>query len=148
MWLEAFSINQIVELFKLQYSIKYVPRHYRGLDILGSNELIKSFCLVMVKSGMPQTLSWLIKFEDLWNSNNSRNVLAGKLFFAYGYINIGVTGMEMLFFIWVCIHRSNKLIRFPEMGDFYCPKACLQYFKMIFQRYEVWRCFFHMDMHP
>ena len=28
-----------------------------GLDILGSNELIKCFCLVMVKSGMPQTLS-------------------------------------------------------------------------------------------
>ena len=28
-----------------------------GLDILGTNELIKCFCLVMINSGMPLTLS-------------------------------------------------------------------------------------------
>ena len=59
-----------------------------GLDILGTNELIKCFCLVMVNSEMPPTLSWLIKFEDPWNSNNSRNVLVIKLFLAYIYIYI------------------------------------------------------------
>ena len=62
-----------------------------GLDILGTNESIKCFCFVIVNSGMPPTLSWPIKFQDLWNSNNSRKVLVAKLFFAYGYISIGIT---------------------------------------------------------
>ena len=57
-----------------------------GLDVLGTNELIKCSCLVMVNSGMPPTLSWLIKFKDPWNSNNSRKVLVGKQFLTYGYI--------------------------------------------------------------
>ena len=130
-----------------------------GLDILGTNELIKCFCLVMVNSGMPPTLCWQIKFEDHWNSNNSRKVLVAKLFFAYGYIYTGVTYQcsfllrlcrkyfkvnvlmlkcfKMIFQrleVWKCFfHRSNKLIQFHEMGGFYCSKACLQYFKIIFQ---------------
>ena len=41
----------------------------KALDILGANELIKCFSLVMV-----------IKFEDPWNSNNSRKVLVAKFF--------------------------------------------------------------------
>ena len=63
----------------------------KGLDILGTNDSIKCFCLVMINSGMPPTLTWLIKFQDPWNSNNSRKVLVAKLFFAYGYILIGIT---------------------------------------------------------
>ena len=62
-----------------------------GPDMLGTNEPIKCFCLVMVSSGMPPTLSWPIKFQVPWNSNNSRKVLVAKLFFAYGYILIGIT---------------------------------------------------------
>ena len=66
-----------------------------GLDILGTNELIKCFCLVMVNSEMPPTLSWLIKFEDPWNSNNSRNVFVIKLFLTYGYIYIHRSHVSM-----------------------------------------------------
>ena len=103
-----------------------------GLDVLGTNELIKCSCLVMVNSGMPPTLSWLIKFEDPWNSNNSRKVLVAKLFFAYGYIYIGVT-YQCSFFIKVMpkYAKVNALM--------------LKCFKMIFQRLEVWRCFFSYD---
>ena len=67
--------------------IKYVPRHYRGTR----HSRNQCFCLVMVNSGMPPTLSWPIKFQDPQNSNNSRKVLVAKLFFAYGYILIGIT---------------------------------------------------------
>ena len=62
-----------------------------GPDMLGTNESIKCFYLVMGNSGMPPTLSWPIKFQVPWNSNNSRKVLVAKLFFAYGYILIGIT---------------------------------------------------------
>ena len=41
-----------------------------GPDMLGTNESIKCFCLVMVSSGMPPTLLWPIKFQVPWNSNN------------------------------------------------------------------------------
>ena len=46
------------------------------------------------------------------------------------------------FFTWVCIHKSNKLIQFHEMGNFYCFKACLQDFKVIFQSLNIWMKWF------
>ena len=37
----------------------------------------------------------------------------------------------MLFCIWVCIHRSKRLIQFYQVGVYYCSQACLKYFKII-----------------
>ena len=86
--------------------IKHVPRHYRGTR----HSRNQCFCLVMVNSGMPPTLSRRIKFQDPWNSNNSRKVLVAKLFFAYGYIPIRIT-YQCIFLLrlclWIYIHRSH-----------------------------------------
>ena len=38
-------------------------------------------------------------------------------------------GMEME--VWRCIHRSNRLIQFYQVGVYYCSQACLKYFKVI-----------------
>ena len=86
-----------------------------GLDILETNELIKSFCFVMVNLGIPSTFSWPIKFQDPWNSNNSRKVLAAKLFFAYGYISIAITYPCICLWrlcLWIYIHRSHISMKF------------------------------------
>ena len=93
-------------MFKKQAILNMYLDIIEGLDILGTNESIKCFWLVMVNSGMPLILKCF-----------------KMIFQRYGDA----------FFIWVCIHRSSKLIQFHEMGDFYCSKACLQYFKIIFQ---------------
>ena len=81
-----------------------------GIEILGTNESIKWFCLVMLNSGMPPTLYWPIKIQDSGNSNNPRKVLVAKLFFAYGYVSIGIT-YQCIFLsrlcLWIYIHRSH-----------------------------------------
>ena len=41
--------------------------------------------------------------------------------------------VKLFFCIWVCIHTSDKLIQFHQVSVFYYTKACLLYFKMIFQ---------------
>ena len=84
-------LNQSDSVLKKQAILNMYLDIIEGPDMLGTNEPIKCFCLVMVSSGMPPTLSWPIKFQVPWNSNNSRKVLVAKLFFAYGYISIGVT---------------------------------------------------------
>ena len=69
-WLEIFSINQ-TSILKKQAILNMYLDIIEGLDILGTNKSIKCFCLVMVNWGMPPTLSWTIKFQGPWNSNNS-----------------------------------------------------------------------------
>ena len=41
--------------------------------------------------------------------------------------------MKMLFWIWVCIHRSSvhRVIQFHQVGVFYCSQLCLKYFKIM-----------------
>ena len=116
----------------------------QGRDIVGTNESINCFYLVMVNSEIPSILSWPVKFQDPWNSNISRKVLVAKLFFAYGYISIGITYQCISLLrlcLWIYIHRSHismylfikAMPRYAKIND-----LMLKCFKVILQRLEVW----------